>query len=70
MRLLILWFNLVLRPHCSYASGTPLSVLDPAGYPTVEATYKRMESNLQVRCGFGVDSTEGFDDITLPWMNA
>ena len=31
------------------ASGTPLSALDPPGYPTVEATYAKIASNLCVR---------------------
>jgi hypothetical protein len=30
------------------ASGTPLSALDPPGYPTVEATYAKIASNLCV----------------------
>ena len=35
---------------CRFASsGTPLSALDPAGYPTVEATYKKIADNLTVR---------------------
>lgn len=35
---------------CSRAmSGTPVSTLDPAGYPTVEKIYAKIASNLQVR---------------------
>lgn len=30
-------------------SGTPLSVLDPKGSPTIEQTYEKMEKNLHVR---------------------
>lgn len=30
-------------------SATPLSVLDPAGSPTIEATYKSMADKLEVR---------------------
>lgn len=33
----------------SRASGTPLSALDPAGYPTVEEIYKRVADNITVR---------------------
>jgi hypothetical protein len=38
-----------LPSRFSHASGTPLSVLDPAGYPSVEQTYKRMDETLKVR---------------------
>jgi hypothetical protein len=33
---------------CSFASGTPLSVLDPKGSATIEQTYKRIADNLAV----------------------
>lgn len=39
----------MLLDDCRHASGTPLSVLDPAGYPTVEQTYKNIEDKLKVR---------------------
>ena len=36
-------------PSIRMMSGTPLSVLDPTGSPTIESTYEKMAANITVR---------------------